>query len=141
MISEQQHYRRKNKQYPPSIPAATLLATDSYPYVKRRIPVAPLIRLSGIDRLSYQQQQLYQPFYSTEQQQQPRPQTPPPAYAGTLPPRYEEVVVINHSDDDNIPLVQLQQQQKYLDKTIIIDDEYETLDRVQQRLKSTAYNK
>ena len=131
-MSEQQS-RRNKRQYPPSIPAATLSATDSYPFVKRRMPVAPLIRLSGMDRLS--QQQLYQQPYSTEQQR--RPQTPPPAYAGTLPPRYEEVVSSQYSDDD-VPLVQIQRQKKYHNETV--DDEHETLDRVQQRLKSAAYN-
>ncbi|KAI9252334.1 hypothetical protein BDA99DRAFT_520755 [Phascolomyces articulosus] len=143
--SSQQSYRRKKRQYPPSIPAATLWATDCYPYVKRRMPVAPLIRLSGIDRLPPPTSSFQDSYSSPEYSR--RPQTPPPAYKSTLPPRYEEVVHNRYSEDDDIPLAQIRKRHSTLmnhhrlqdEKTE--DDEHETLDRVQQRLKSVAaYN-
>ncbi|KAI9489412.1 hypothetical protein BDB00DRAFT_843295 [Zychaea mexicana] len=164
IILRQQHQQqlRKKKPYPPSIPAATLWATADYPLAKRRMPVAPLIRLSGIDRLPPQQQ-----LHHLQQQLYPerRPQTPPPAYTGTLPPRYED---ISHYSDDDEPLARIQQRRKTLGDVTGFDrrgvqkgashndnknsnsssssssssdessDEYETLDQVQQRLKSAG---
>ncbi|KAI8146756.1 hypothetical protein BJV82DRAFT_665714 [Fennellomyces sp. T-0311] len=117
---------RKKKQYPPSIPAATLWSAEHYPLAKRRMPVAPLIRLSGIDHL---------PQPPPHHEPRRRPQTPPPAYTGSLPPRYEEVAY--YSDDDE-PLAFLQQRRVDSVEDDESADDHETLDQLQQRLSASS---
>ena len=115
--------QRKSKQYPPSMPAATLWAAECCPLAQRRMPVMPLIRLSAVDHLP-QQHARHEP--------RRRPQTPPPAYTGTLPPRYEDIAYSSDDDDDDAPLALLQQQ-----RTNSADD-HEPLDRLKQRLTSAT---